>query len=184
MIANDPTVLRQMLRLARKWRYLDRVPNAEFPKRARVVPGLPRRRRVGRVPTACRRSRNPYLETIVTVALNTGIRKASSSNSPGTASICRRTGSRCTGRRTEDPRRSDEPRHLRCHGEPTARCRSAARPPLPPIGSARVRSDPGGAHNGAHTRGDHRLRFHDLRDTAAPCAARAQGRPGDPPTPA
>jgi integrase len=72
-VANELTVLRHMLCLARRWGYVEQVPDIEMPKK-------PEGRRfeaedIARLPKACGDSKNPYLQTIVTVALNTGIRK-------------------------------------------------------------------------------------------------------------
>ena len=75
-VANELTVLRHMLRLARKWGYLDRVPDVEQPKRPEGRQRSLEEAEITRLLEACRRSRNPYLAAIVTVALNTGMRKA------------------------------------------------------------------------------------------------------------
>jgi integrase len=75
-VRNDLTVLRHLLRLAqRKWNYLDRVPEIELPK---APPGRTRYLTEGEIKkllTACAESRNPHLTAIVTLALNTGMRK-------------------------------------------------------------------------------------------------------------
>jgi integrase len=63
-VANELSVLRHLLRLAARWGYLKAAPAIVLPKRAD-----------GRLRDACRGSRNPYLGTIVTVALHTGLRQ-------------------------------------------------------------------------------------------------------------
>ena len=64
-----------MLRLARKWGYLDQVPEIEMPKRATGrLRCLDEAEIVGLL-AACRTSRNPHLSIIVTIAINTAMRK-------------------------------------------------------------------------------------------------------------
>jgi integrase len=75
-VANELTVLRHMLRLARKWGYLDRVPDVELPKRPEWRQRYLEEDEISRLLAACRKSRNPYLAAIVIIALNTGMRKA------------------------------------------------------------------------------------------------------------
>lgn len=75
-VANELTVLRHLLRLARKWGYLDRVPDVELPKRPEWRQRYLEEDEITRLLAACRTSRNPYLAAIVTIALNTGMRKA------------------------------------------------------------------------------------------------------------
>ena len=74
-VANERSVLRHRLRLAHEWGYLDAVPRVKLPKRStgrlrylEVEEGV-------RLLEACRASRNPYLWTIVTLAINTGMRR-------------------------------------------------------------------------------------------------------------
>ena len=68
-VSNELTVLRHMLRLGRRWGYLDQVPEVELPRkpegRRRFLDGA----EIGK-------ARNPYLGTIVTIDVNTGMRKA------------------------------------------------------------------------------------------------------------
>jgi integrase len=71
----DELPARHMLNLARKWGYLDRVPDVEQPKRPEGRQRYLEEEEITRLLDACRRSRNPYLTAIVTVALNTGMRK-------------------------------------------------------------------------------------------------------------
>jgi len=74
-VANELTVLRHMLRLGRKWGYLDQVPDVELPKRPGGRLRYLERDEIGKLLDACRESRNPYLGAIVTLAVNTGMRK-------------------------------------------------------------------------------------------------------------
>jgi integrase len=74
-VANELAVLRHLLRLARRWGYIDAVPDVVLPKRPagrlRYLEGP----ELERLLVACRMSRNPYLATIVTLAVHTGMRK-------------------------------------------------------------------------------------------------------------
>jgi integrase len=70
------SVLRHALRLARKWGYLDQVPEIEMPKKPEGRQRYLDEAEIARLLEACRASRNPHLVTIVTVAINTGMRKA------------------------------------------------------------------------------------------------------------
>jgi integrase len=74
-VANELSVLRHMLRLARRWGYLDAAPEI-------VLPRTPRGRlryldtdEIGRLLDACRQSRNRVLAAVVVLALHTGMRK-------------------------------------------------------------------------------------------------------------
>jgi integrase len=73
-VANELSVLRHMLRLARKWGVIRQVPEIELPKKPE-----PRERYLDlqeqRLMAACTVSKNPHL-AIVTIAINTGMRKA------------------------------------------------------------------------------------------------------------
>jgi integrase len=74
-VANELAVLRHLLRLAKRWGYIDAAPEVVPPKRP---PGRLRYLEVPeieRLLTACCTSRNPYLATIVTLAVHTGMRK-------------------------------------------------------------------------------------------------------------
>jgi integrase len=69
------SVLRCVLRLARKWAYVREVPQFEM---AREPEGRLRyltRGEVDRLLVTCRQSRNPHLFAIVTLAVHTGMRK-------------------------------------------------------------------------------------------------------------
>jgi len=75
-VANELSVLRHMLRLGRRWGYLDAVPDVEMPKRPDGRREYLDEGEISRLLKACEPSKNRYLATIVTVALNTGMRKA------------------------------------------------------------------------------------------------------------
>lgn len=74
-VSNELSVLRHMLRLARKWGYLDVVPEITTPKKPKGRERYLDAGEIARLLAACRTSRNPYLLPMVTVALNTGMRK-------------------------------------------------------------------------------------------------------------
>jgi integrase len=75
-VANELTVLRHMLRLAKRWGYVDQVPDVDMPRKPEGRQRYLEANEIGRLLAACRRSRNPYLAAIVTIAVNTGMRKA------------------------------------------------------------------------------------------------------------
>ncbi len=74
-VRNELGVLRHMLRLARRWGYIEHVPEIVMPKppdgRLRYLDEA----EIARLLAACRESRNPYLAAIMTIALHTGMRK-------------------------------------------------------------------------------------------------------------
>jgi integrase len=74
-VSHELSVLRHCLRLARRWGYLDVVPDFTMPRwpegRTRYLDAD----EILRLMAACRESRNPYLATIVTLALYTGMRQ-------------------------------------------------------------------------------------------------------------
>jgi integrase len=74
-VANELTVLRHMLRLGRRWGYLDQVPDVEMPKRPGGRLRYLETGEIDRLLAACGESRNPYLAAIVVLAINTGMRK-------------------------------------------------------------------------------------------------------------
>jgi integrase len=74
-VANELTVLRHMLRLARRWGYLEHVPEIDLPKKPEPRQRYLDESEITRLLTACATSKNPLLGTIVTVALHTGMRK-------------------------------------------------------------------------------------------------------------
>ncbi len=74
-VSNELGVLRHMLRLGRRWGYLDRVPDIEMPKKPEGRTRYLEEDEIGRLLTACAASRNPYLPALVGLPLNTGMRK-------------------------------------------------------------------------------------------------------------
>jgi integrase len=74
-VNRELSILRHLLRLCEEWGYIEKVP------RIRLAPEPEGRLRflaeeeMVRLLTACEQSKNPYLSTIVTIALNTGMRK-------------------------------------------------------------------------------------------------------------
>jgi integrase len=74
-VANELGVLRHLLRLARRWGYVETVPEIVLPKRPGGRLRYLSETEIARLLTACRASRNPYLSTIVVLALHTGMRR-------------------------------------------------------------------------------------------------------------
>jgi integrase len=75
-VRNELTVLRHLLRLAhRKWNYLDRVPEIELPQAPRGRTRYLTECEIAKLLAACAQSKNTHLASIVTVAINTGMRK-------------------------------------------------------------------------------------------------------------
>jgi integrase len=74
-VANELTVLRHMLRKARRLGYLDTVPDVDMPKKPRWRDGFLTEPEITRLLDAAKESRNPYLWTMLVIALNTGMRK-------------------------------------------------------------------------------------------------------------
>jgi integrase len=74
-VANKLTVLRHMLRKARRLGYLDTVPDVDMPKKPRGRDGYLTEQQVTQLLDAAKESRNPYLWTMLVIALNTGMRK-------------------------------------------------------------------------------------------------------------
>jgi len=83
-VRNELTVLRHLLRLAKRWGYLEQVPDIELPKKPEDRQRYLEHEEIAKLLAACqpaskaypKGSRNPYLLAIVTLALNTGMRKA------------------------------------------------------------------------------------------------------------
>ena len=75
-VKNELTVLKHMLRLARRWGYLDRVPQIDMPKQPEGRLRYLSEAEIARLLDACAQSRNPFLTCIVILAINTGMRKA------------------------------------------------------------------------------------------------------------
>jgi integrase len=74
-VANELSVLRHLLRLARRWGYVDGIPEIVMPKRPRGRLRYLDEGEIRRLLEACRESRNRYLFAVVVLALNTGMRK-------------------------------------------------------------------------------------------------------------
>jgi integrase len=74
-VANELSVLRHCLRLARRWGYLSTVPEIVLPRRPEGRLRYLDETEIGKLLAACRESRNRYLAPIVTLALHTGMRK-------------------------------------------------------------------------------------------------------------
>lgn len=74
-VSNELSVLRHMLRLAKRWGYVEQVPEIEMPKKPEGRLRYLEEDEIRRLLDACQRSRNPYLSCIVTIAVNTGMRK-------------------------------------------------------------------------------------------------------------
>jgi integrase len=75
-VANELTILRPMLRLGRRWGYLEQVPEIDMPKKPEPRERYLDEPEITRLVGACRESRKPYLATIALLAMNTGTRKA------------------------------------------------------------------------------------------------------------
>jgi integrase len=65
-----------MLRLARKWGVIRQVPEIELPKKPEPRERYLDLNEIQRLMAACTVSKNPHLAAIVTIAINTGMRKA------------------------------------------------------------------------------------------------------------
>ena len=74
-VANELAVLRHLLRLAKRWGYLPTVPEITMPKKPEGRLRYLEIDELRRLLAACRTSRNPYLEAIVTLAVHTGMRQ-------------------------------------------------------------------------------------------------------------
>jgi integrase len=74
-INNELAVLKHMLRLAKKWGYLDTVPDIEMPKEPKGRDRYLSEDEVVRLLDACDRSDNPRLGALVRIAINTGMRR-------------------------------------------------------------------------------------------------------------
>jgi len=75
-VSNELSVLRHLLRLARKWGFIEVVPAIELPKKPEGRTRYLTEDEICKLLDACAASRNPYLRAIVTMAVNTGMRKA------------------------------------------------------------------------------------------------------------
>jgi integrase len=74
-VHNELSVLRHVLRLARRWGYLEAVPDLALPKKPEGRLRYLEKDEMDRLLAACRESRNPYLLTIVVLAIHTGMRR-------------------------------------------------------------------------------------------------------------
>ena len=74
-VANELTVLRHMLRLGKRWGYLEQTPDVEMPKKPEGRLRYLEEGEITKLLEACATSRNPYLGAIVSLAVNTGMRK-------------------------------------------------------------------------------------------------------------
>jgi integrase len=74
-VANELSLLRHCLRLARRWGYITTVPEIVLPKRPEGRLRYLDAAEIGKLVKACRESRNRYLGAAVVLALHTGMRK-------------------------------------------------------------------------------------------------------------
>ena len=74
-VCNELSVMKHLLRLARRWGYVRDVPDIEMPRKPDPKDRYLETDEIARLLVACAESKNPYLLTIVTAALNTGMRK-------------------------------------------------------------------------------------------------------------
>ncbi len=75
-VSNELGILRHMLRLARRWGYLEQVPDVELPKKPEGRQRYLESDEIAKLLDASAKSRNPYLHAIVTLAVNSGMRKS------------------------------------------------------------------------------------------------------------
>jgi integrase len=75
-VRNELGVLRHCLRLARRWGYLDVVPEVVLPKMPRGRLRFLDADEIGRLLETCQASRNRFLSAVVVLALHTGMRKS------------------------------------------------------------------------------------------------------------
>lgn len=74
-VNRELAVLRHLLRLAEEWGYIDKVPKIRLGKESEGRLRFLSEEEAVRLLQACEESRNPYLKTIVTTALHTGMRR-------------------------------------------------------------------------------------------------------------
>ena len=72
---NELSVLKHLLRLAKRWGYLQHLIDIQLPKKPANRERYLEVEEIARLLDACTHSKNPYLTSIVTIALNTGMRK-------------------------------------------------------------------------------------------------------------
>jgi integrase len=167
-VANELGVLRHMLRLGKRWGYLDSVPDIELPKKPQGRTRFLDENEIAKLLDGGVQSHNPYLLAIVTVALNTGMRKAE------ILGLERERVDLSTGRLTLYRTKSGKPR-----GVPINRAVYDALVALEPDANRRNGRVFAGRHGAAwgqirtafasalRRAGIEGFRFHDLRHTAA-----------------
>lgn len=75
-VRNELACLRHLLRLSyKKWKYINDVPEIEMPKAPKGRTRFLNEQEIPRLLEACSRSKNKHLRAIVTLAINTGMRK-------------------------------------------------------------------------------------------------------------
>jgi len=74
-VNRELAMLRHLLRLAEEWGYIEKVPRIRLGKESQGRLRYLEEEEAARLLEACRRSKNPYLVAIATVALGTGMRK-------------------------------------------------------------------------------------------------------------
>ncbi len=74
-VSNELSVLRHMLRLSRRWGYVTEVPEIALPKKPGGRLRYLDEAELTKLLEACQQSRNRFLPAIVTIAVNTGMRK-------------------------------------------------------------------------------------------------------------
>jgi len=74
-VSNELGTLRHLLRLARKWGFLDRVPDIALPKKPKGQTRFLNEEEIDRPLQACVVSQSPYLLAMVVLAMNAGMRK-------------------------------------------------------------------------------------------------------------
>ena len=167
-VALELAVLRHMLRLGKRWGYLAEVPDIDMPKKPEGRQRYLETEEIVRLLDACRCSLNPYLATIVTIAINTGMRKGE------VMGLEWERIDLATSRITLYRTKNGKPR-----GVPMNRAVYDARIALEPDAATRAgrvfHRDDGGAWgqirtafaNALERAGIKDFRFHDLRHTAA-----------------
>jgi len=74
-VCNELSIMKHMLRLARKWGYVKTVVDIELPRKPEGRQRYLTEEEITRLVAACERSRNPHLAAMVVFALNSGQRK-------------------------------------------------------------------------------------------------------------
>lgn len=74
-VNRELAVLRHLLRLAEEWGYIDKTPKIRLSRESEGRLRFLDEAEAVRLLQACEKSQNPYLKTIVTLAVNTGMRK-------------------------------------------------------------------------------------------------------------